>query len=51
MVFVTGGTGYMGRALIELLLTRSHVVHALARPGSERKLFPGSVPGCGVKAS
>jgi len=42
-VFVTGGTGYMGRALIELLLTRGHVVHALARPGSERKLTTGAV--------
>jgi uncharacterized protein YbjT (DUF2867 family) len=43
MVFVTGGTGYMGQALIELLLSRGHVVHALARPGSERKLPNGVV--------
>lgn len=42
-VFVTGGTGYMGRALIELLLTRGHAVHALARPGSEQKLPNGAV--------
>jgi len=42
VVFVTGGTGYMGRALIASLLTRRHTVHALARPGSERKL-PGGV--------
>jgi uncharacterized protein YbjT (DUF2867 family) len=42
-VFVTGGTGYMGRALIDLLLTRGHMVHALARPGSERKLPDGAV--------
>jgi uncharacterized protein YbjT (DUF2867 family) len=43
VVFVTGGTGYMGRALIELLLSRGHAVHALVRPGSERKLPPGAV--------
>jgi uncharacterized protein YbjT (DUF2867 family) len=43
VVFVTGGTGYMGRALIELLLSRGHVVHALVRPGSERKLPSGAV--------
>jgi uncharacterized protein YbjT (DUF2867 family) len=43
VVFVTGGTGYMGQALIELLLTRRHVVHALARPGSAHKLPSGAV--------
>jgi uncharacterized protein YbjT (DUF2867 family) len=43
VVFVTGGTGYVGRALIEQLLTRKHVVHALARSGSERKLPDGAV--------
>lgn len=42
-VFVTGGTGYMGRALIELLLSRGHTVHALARPGSQRKLPIGAI--------
>ena len=40
IVFVTGGTGYMGRALIALLRSRGHTVHALVRPGSEGKL-PG----------
>ena len=42
-VFVTGGTGYLGRALIEALLDRGHQVHALVRPGSERKLPPEAV--------
>ena len=37
-VFVTGGTGYVGRRLIPLLLARGHRVRALVRPGSERKL-------------
>ena len=40
-VFITGGTGFMGRRLIALLLKRSHAVRALARPGSERKVPPG----------
>jgi uncharacterized protein YbjT (DUF2867 family) len=37
-VFVTGGTGYIGRALIDALQKRGYVVHALVRPGSEAKL-------------
>src|SRR5579871_1757921 len=40
-VFVTGGTGYIGCALIESLLTDGHAVRALARRGSEGKLPPG----------
>jgi len=40
-VFVTGGTGFMGRNLITELLRRGHTVRALARPGSEHKLPPG----------
>jgi uncharacterized protein YbjT (DUF2867 family) len=40
-VFVTGGTGYIGRALILSLLKDGHKVRALARPGSERKLPAG----------
>jgi uncharacterized protein YbjT (DUF2867 family) len=43
-LFVTGGTGYIGRPLIEALLARGHRVHALARPGSEAKLPPGATP-------
>ena len=40
-VFVTGGTGYMGRRLIPQLLGRGHEVRALVRAGSEQKLPPG----------
>ena len=43
-VFITGGTGYLGVPLIEALLARGYSVHALARPGSERKLPRGTVP-------
>ena len=40
-VFITGGTGYMGRALIAELLLRGHAVRALVRRGSEAKLPSG----------
>jgi uncharacterized protein YbjT (DUF2867 family) len=40
-VFITGGTGYLGRRLIPLLLKQGRRVRALVRPGSERKLPPG----------
>lgn len=40
-VFIAGGTGYMGRRLIPLLLRRGHKVTALARAGSGRKVAPG----------
>ena len=40
-VFVTGGTGYMGRSLIPELMERGHQVRALVRQGSEGKLPPG----------
>ena len=40
-VFITGGTGYLGRALIPLLLERGHEVRALVRQGSESKLPRG----------
>jgi uncharacterized protein YbjT (DUF2867 family) len=40
-VFVTGGTGYVGRPLIAQLMARRHEVRALVRPGSEMKLPPG----------
>jgi uncharacterized protein YbjT (DUF2867 family) len=43
-VFVTGGTGYIGRPLIGALLGRGHAVHALVRPGSEARLPPGALP-------
>jgi uncharacterized protein YbjT (DUF2867 family) len=41
LVFIAGGTGYIGRSLIPILLARGHVVRALVRPGSERKLPAG----------
>jgi uncharacterized protein YbjT (DUF2867 family) len=40
-VFVTGGTGYLGRRLIPELLARGHTVRALVRPGGESRLPPG----------
>src|ERR1700733_16106387 len=40
IVFITGGTGYIGRRLIPKLLQRGHQVRALVRPGSEDKLPP-----------
>lgn len=40
-VFITGGTGYLGRPLITELLRRGHEVRALVRPGSESKLPQG----------
>ena len=43
-VVVLGGTGYLGRPLIEKLLRDGFQVVAVARPGSEARLPPG----CGV---
>jgi uncharacterized protein YbjT (DUF2867 family) len=43
-VFLTGATGYMGRALIPTLVQRGHQVHALVRPESIAKLEAGCVP-------
>jgi len=40
-VFITGGTGYLGRRLIPRLLARGHRVRALARPGSTSKVPDG----------
>jgi len=40
-VFVTGGTGYLGRYLIPRLLSVGHELTALVRKGSEGKLPPG----------
>ena len=37
-VFITGGTGYIGTALIPILLERGHRVRALVRPGSKAQL-------------
>lgn len=46
-VFVTGGTGYLGRALTEALLAREYDVFALARPQSIGKLPGGVTPVAG----
>jgi uncharacterized protein YbjT (DUF2867 family) len=43
-VFVTGGTGYIGRRLIPALIGAGHAVTALVRPGSEGKLPKGCAP-------
>jgi uncharacterized protein YbjT (DUF2867 family) len=40
-VFITGGTGYVGRRVIPQLLQRGHTVRALVRPGSEAKVPSG----------
>ncbi len=36
--FVTGGTGFIGRFLIERLLKRKGTIHVLVRKGSQKKL-------------
>jgi len=41
-VFVTGGTGYLGRPLIRELLARGHAVRALVRSASAAKLPAGA---------
>jgi uncharacterized protein YbjT (DUF2867 family) len=41
-VFVTGGTGYLGRPLITALLERGFAVYALARPQSVQRVPPGA---------
>jgi uncharacterized protein YbjT (DUF2867 family) len=40
-VFITGSTGFMGRALTALLVQRGHRVRALVRRGSEKKAAAG----------
>jgi uncharacterized protein YbjT (DUF2867 family) len=40
-VFVTGGSGYLGRNLIPALRRRGHRVRALVRPGSEGRVPAG----------
>ncbi len=40
-IFVTGGTGYVGRPLIAALIAHGFEVHALVRRGSETRLPPG----------
>lgn len=43
-VFVTGGTGYLGRAFIRVLLARGYSVRALVRSDSIGKLPSGAIP-------
>jgi uncharacterized protein YbjT (DUF2867 family) len=42
-VFVTGATGYLGRALIPALAARGHRVRALVRTGSEQRTPAGAL--------
>lgn len=41
-IFITGGTGYIGKRLIKLLLQRGHRVIVLVRKGSENKVPAGA---------
>jgi uncharacterized protein YbjT (DUF2867 family) len=41
-VFITGGTGYIGKRLTKQLLQRGHSVIALVRKGSENKVTAGA---------
>jgi len=43
-IFITGGTGYLGRPLISTLLDHGHEVRTLVRAGSEKNLPPGCTP-------
>jgi uncharacterized protein YbjT (DUF2867 family) len=42
VIFVTGGTGYLGRPLVERLVARGHGVRVMARRGSEGKVPRGA---------
>jgi uncharacterized protein YbjT (DUF2867 family) len=43
-IFVTGGTGYIGRRVIPALVARGHRVRALVRPASRLRLPLGCTP-------
>jgi nucleoside-diphosphate-sugar epimerase len=43
-VYITGASGFMGRRLSAVLLSRGHQVRGLARRGSEDRLSPGCQP-------
>jgi uncharacterized protein YbjT (DUF2867 family) len=40
-IFLTGGTGFLGRSIAAELLRRGHRVRALVRPGSESRVVQG----------
>jgi uncharacterized protein YbjT (DUF2867 family) len=42
-IFISGGTGYMGRELARRLVTTGRQVRVLARPGSENKVPRGAM--------
>ena len=42
-VFVTGGTGYVGRAVVPALLRRGHNVSVLTRASSRARVSPGAI--------
>ncbi len=42
-IFLSGGTGYLGKSLSARLLARGHRLRVLARPGSEGKVEPGAM--------
>src|SRR4030095_10889619 len=41
-VLVAGGTGYVGQALVPVLLARGHEVRVLARAASASRVAPGA---------
>src|SRR5437660_11767449 len=41
-VFISGGTGFLGQALVKRLVGTGHDVRVLARGGSEGKVAPGA---------
>ncbi len=43
-IFITGGTGYLGKRLIPLLLQQGYIVSALVRKQSLHKLPAGCIP-------
>ena len=43
-IFIAGGTGYIGKPLIQQLVARGHRVRGLVRSGSEKKLPSGCEP-------
>src|SRR5689334_16697370 len=52
-VFLSGGTGYIGRPLVDRLCSAGHDVRVLARPGSEKKVAVGAraLPGNALESA